>query len=89
MARVLCTPRLRDVGPVQAKDYAGDTVQALLRAMAADYPRLSGYLLDDQRQLRPHIAIFVAGQMVPREQALRFPLAESDEVYILQALSGG
>ncbi|MBU3068245.1 MoaD/ThiS family protein [Aestuariicella sp. G3-2] len=89
MPSVICTPRLRDVGPQQATVYSADTVENLLQVMATEYPRLSGYLLDDQRRLRPHVAIFVAGQLVPRDRALQHPLKDSDEVYIMQALSGG
>lgn len=89
MATVVCTPRLRDVGPTEPEPFDADTVDLLLQAMTTAYPRMAGYLLDDQHHLRPHIAIFVAGNMVPREQALQHPLMDSDEVYIMQALSGG
>ncbi len=89
MATVICTPRLREVGPATARSYPGDNLLELLDALAVDYPRLRGYLLDDQGRLRRHVAIFVGGQMVPRDQALTWPVSAGDEVYLMQALSGG
>src|SRR3546814_4500428 len=46
------------------------SVGELLEAVAADYPRITAYVLDDQRRVRKHIAIFVDDVMQPRETAL-------------------
>src|SRR5215510_12782253 len=43
-------------------------------------------MLDEQDSIRPHMKIFVNGEQVWR---LDSALESSDEVYILQALSGG
>jgi sulfur-carrier protein len=69
--------------------YDGATLGELLEAVARDYPRLPGYLMDDHRRLRKHIAVFVDGAMWPRDEALSCVLTEESEVHILQALSGG
>ena len=61
----------------------------MLDQVAADYPRLKTYVLDDQGRLRKHIAIFVDGVMQPRERALALPVGDRTEVYVFQALSGG
>jgi sulfur-carrier protein len=89
MAKIAFTRHLQAVGPSDLVAYDGATVGQLLEAVAADYPRLKGYVLDDQGRVRKHIAIFVDGQMQPRTQALALPVSESSEVYVFQALSGG
>jgi molybdopterin converting factor small subunit len=43
-------------------------------------------MVDEQECIRGHIRIFVNGEQV---HALAQPLAASDEVVIVQALSGG
>lgn len=89
MAKIAFTTHLRAVGPTAATRYDGATLTEVLDAMAADFPRLKAYVLDDQGRLRKHIAVFVDGQMRPREAALASPLTEASDVYVFQALSGG
>jgi molybdopterin synthase sulfur carrier subunit len=43
-------------------------------------------MIDEQDAIRPHMRIFVNGEQVWN---LNTPLQPSDEIYILQALSGG
>jgi len=83
------TSHLRNVGPDEPKRYCGRTLREVLDAVAQDFPRLPGYLFDDQGQLRKHLAIFVDGSMQSRDQALSCPLTDESEVHIFQALSGG
>ncbi len=89
MPRIAFTRHLEAVGPCEPVAYCGVTVGALIEAAAKDYPRLRGYVLDDQGRVRKHIAIFVDGEMVPRERALSQPVNDTSDVYVLQALSGG
>lgn len=89
MANIVCTQRLGDVGPLEPASYKGETVGAVLDAAAVDYPRLKSYVLDDQGRVRKHVAIFVEGTLQPRETVLYHALRTTDEIYIMQALSGG
>jgi sulfur-carrier protein len=89
MARISFTQHLRAVGPADPASYDGATLAEVLAAVARDFPRLPAYLLDDQGQLRRHIAVFIDGVMAPRDQALARPLATNSDVHIFQALSGG
>lgn len=89
MPKIACTPRLENIGPVALTDYAGATVGEVLDAVAVDYPRLKNYVLDDQGRVRKHIAIFVEGVLQPRQTVLNHALHDTDEVYVMQALSGG
>jgi hypothetical protein len=89
MASIAFTPHLRAVGPTRPARYDGATLADVLDAVAADFPLLKGYLLDDQGRLRKHVAIFVDGVRRARESALGLALTEASDVYIFQALSGG
>lgn len=89
MATLHFTSHLRAVappGPIQAD---GPTLAAALEVAFEAYPRLRGYVLDDQGRVRRHVAVFVDGQMLDRAEALTAPITTSSDVHILQALSGG
>lgn len=58
--------------------------QVLLR-----YPRLRGYILDEQNRLRRHIAIFVDARQIRDRGGLSDPVQTGSEIFIIQALSGG
>ena len=51
-------------------------------------PRLRGYVLDDQEALRRHVAIYVNGQPISDRARLTDAVAQDDEIYVFQALSG-
>jgi molybdopterin converting factor small subunit len=85
MARVVFTSNLRrhiDAPPTQV---AGKTVRQVLDAVFRDNPRLRGYVLDDQGRVRHHVVLFVDGERADLGDAV----TEANEVYVLQALSGG
>ncbi len=65
------------------------TVRAALDAAFAEIPKLRDYVLEDQGQLRRHIAIFVDGQQVRDRDTLSDAVADGAEIYVVQALSGG
>ena len=67
----------------------GDTVGAALAAVFASRPALRGYVLDDQGALRRHVAVYVNGRLVGDRVGLTDPVGPRDEIYVLQALSGG
>lgn len=89
MPFIVCTQHLREVGPSQKEMFAGSTVREVLQQAAERYPRLTGYVLDDQGEVRKHVAIFINGELQDRRTVLDRAVEESEEIYILQALSGG
>jgi len=89
MPFIACTQHLREVGPSQLERFAGATVREVLMAVGAQYPRLLSYILDDQGQVRQHVAIFIRGELHKRSSVLDEMVAQDDELYVLQALSGG
>ena len=76
------------VGYTKAEEVegAGRTVDELLHDLDRQFPGLRFRVVDEQDGIRPHVRIFVNRVQV---RSLETPLAESDEVHVLQALSGG
>lgn len=70
-------------GDAQAQ---GGTLAELLADLDRQYSGIRFRMVDEQERIRPHIRVFVNGAQV-RELSRR--LAASDEVVIVQALSGG
>jgi molybdopterin synthase sulfur carrier subunit len=85
MARVVFTSHLRQHIDAPIAAVAGGTVREVLGAVFAGNPRLGGYILDDQGELRRHVVVFVDGE----RSGLNDPVNEASEIYVMQALSGG
>jgi molybdopterin synthase sulfur carrier subunit len=64
----------------------GETIAALLWNLDAQYPGIRFRMIDEQDAIRPHIRIFVNRE---RQKDLDAALSTTDEIQILQALSGG
>jgi sulfur-carrier protein len=89
MAQVTFTTNLRRHREVRSAEAEGATVREVLdRVFGAD-PLLRSYILDDQGRLRRHVNVFVGGRPIADRRALSDPVGAKDEIYVLQALSGG
>ena len=64
----------------------GATLAALLQDLDRRYPGIRFRMIDEQGAIRQHIRIFVNRELVP---TLARPLAPTDEVLVVAALSGG
>ena len=64
----------------------GATLAALLLDLERQFPGIRFRMIDEQDAIRRHMRIFVNGD---EARALDVPLRNSDEVFIVQALSGG
>jgi molybdopterin synthase sulfur carrier subunit len=64
----------------------GATLAELLADLDRRYPGIRFRMIDEQDRIRRHMKIFVNGEQV---QELDRSLRDTDEVQILQALSGG
>ncbi|MBC5783382.1 MoaD/ThiS family protein [Ramlibacter sp. USB13] len=62
---------------------------AVLDAAFAAAPALRPYVLDEQGAVRKHVAVFVNGELIPSRTDLGRPLAATDRVHVIQALTGG
>jgi len=67
-------------------DGVGTTLGELLDNMNAEFPGIRFRMIDEQDHIRQHIRIFVNREQV---RDLEMRLQPTDEVQILQALSGG
>lgn len=65
---------------------AGSTVAELLVALEQQFPGVRFRMIDEQDEIRQHIRIFVNGTQVPD---IAHPIKPTDEIVIVQALSGG
>jgi molybdopterin synthase sulfur carrier subunit len=85
MARVVFTSNLKRHIDAPPSQVPGGTVRQVLDAVFRENPRLRGYVLDDQGRVRHHVVLFVDGERADLGDAV----SEANEIYVLQALSGG
>jgi len=89
MARITFTGHLRRHLDCPDMDALGATVGEVLTAVFAANPQIKSYVLDDQGRVRKHVNLFVNDAPITDRDFLSDPVAKNDEVYVLQALSGG
>jgi len=65
------------------------TLRDVLESALQAEPRMAGYVFDDQRAIRKHVAVFVNDQMVHDRVDLSRALNDGDQVLVIQALTGG
>lgn len=75
-----------DLTPLEIR---GNTVAEVVEEVNTAFPGLKDYLVDEQGCLRRHVNIFVGEKLVRDKQALTDAVGSKDEVFIMQALSGG
>ena len=84
--KVLIPSALRSYTEHSEAESSGATLADVLADLDRQYAGIRFRMIDEQDRIRPHIRIFVNGRQVRElSQALR----ETDEVIIVQALSGG
>ena len=66
-----------------------NTVSEALESVFSEHPSLRSYLLDDRGAVRKHVAIFVNGVSITDRATLSDTISETDEIFVMQALSGG
>ena len=89
MPTVNFTPNIQRHVACPPTDAAGSTVREVLDAVFAGNPRARGYILDEQGVLRKHMVIFLNGTAIRDRDRLSDAVTPRDEIYIMQALSGG
>jgi sulfur-carrier protein len=70
-------------------DVAGATVGTVLAALGQAHPGVGQRVLDDQGVLRRHVNVFVNGESIRYLDGAATPVGDTDEVWILPAVSGG
>lgn len=84
--KVLIPGALRSYTESGDAEASGATLAAVLADLDRQYPGIRFRMIDEQDRIRRHIRIFVNGEQV---RDLAQPLRVTDEVVIVQALSGG
>ena len=84
--RVLIPSSLLSYTKEQNVEASGATLTELLADLERRYPGLRFRVIDEQGQMRGHMRFFVNGEQV---FDLTHALRPTDEVYLVQALSGG
>jgi len=85
MPKIEFTGHLRRYLDASTIEAEGATVGAALHGVFASRPALRGYVLDEQGAVRRHVSIYVNGERA----ALADAVGPKDEIYVLQALTGG
>jgi sulfur carrier protein ThiS len=67
----------------------GATVRQVLEGYFQVNYQVRGYVLDDQGALRKHVAIFLNQELIQDRTELSDPVGECDDIFVVQALSGG
>ncbi len=89
MATLSFTPNLRRHVETPAARVEGATLRQVLEGYFQVNPQVRGYVLDDQGALRKHVAIFLNEELIRDRTGLSDPVAEGDDIFVVQALSGG
>jgi sulfur-carrier protein len=89
MARVIFTSNLQRHVSAPPVNTPAASVREALEQVFAENPRLRSYILDDQSRVRHHVVIFVSGQRIKDPVTLSDAVEPDDEIYVMQALSGG
>ena len=85
MPLVLLRAPLSDLAGGREHALDGSTVLEALLALESTCPPLSGWVLDERRAIRPHVNVYVNGQLAREETAVD----EADRVHVLPAITGG
>jgi molybdopterin synthase sulfur carrier subunit len=83
---VLIPSPLRSYSGHRTVEAAGASLAEALADLDRQFPGIRFRMIDEQQRMRPHIRFFVNGAQT---FDLSLPLRPTDEVVIVQALSGG
>ncbi len=90
MAIVKFTANLKrfypDLIPTEVK---GQTVMEVLDEIESLHSGIKDYIVEESGVLRKHVNIFIGNELIKDRQQLSDSVSDKDEVYIMQALSGG
>ncbi len=91
MAKIKFTNLLRRFYPQLAEhiEVSGNTVAHILDELNQLYPGIKDYLVDERGKLRQHVNIFIGEELIKDKETLQDVVKAQDEVFILQAISGG
>ena len=91
MPRVAFTRHLQTFFPAlkMGEEVPGATVREVIAELEKRYPGFALYVADETGRLRRHVNVFVGNEPICDREALGDAVSTADEIFILQALSGG
>jgi hypothetical protein len=90
MARLRFTQNIQRHVACPERVVDGTTVREVLTGyFVGEQAAARGYVLDDQGQLRKHMAIFIDGEAVLDRETLGDAVSDDGVVDVIQSLSGG
>jgi hypothetical protein len=89
MPTVEFTPNLSRQTKAEACTVNGSTVSEALEAVFARTPKLRGYIVDEQGEVRTHVVIFVDGTAIKDRRTMSDSVDQDSDIFVMQALSGG
>lgn len=89
MPTVSFTPNLLRHLDCPSVEVSSGTVAEALQAVFEQNPRIRSYIVDDQGQLRQHVVVFVGGDLIGDRIRLTDPVSVNQDIFVMQALSGG
>ena len=89
MPRIRFTRNIQRHVPCPETQCSGATIGEALEAYFTLHPRPRTYVLDDQGELRKHMAIFLNSVQISDRTSLSDKVADQDVIDVMQALSGG
>ena len=89
MPGIAFSPNILSHVDVDVNRVSAQSVRDALEEVFTHHPRLRSYLFDDDGSVRKHIAVIVNGEPVTDRDFLSDPVGEEDEIFLMQALSGG
>ena len=90
MPQVKFTSNLNRFFPdLKPLDVSGKTVAEALEEVESTYKGLRDYVVDENGVLRKHVNIYIGNEMILDRDGLSDKLSGVDEIYIMQAISGG
>ena len=75
-----------DLKPTQVN---GETVADVVDEIERMHKGIKDYIVDESGELRKHVNIFIGNELIKDRICLTDPAGDDDEIYIMQALSGG
>lgn len=84
--KVLIPTPLRSYTRAREVEASGTTMGELLADLERQFPGFRFRVIDEQDRMRAHMRFFINGEQV---FDLKHPLCPSDDIQIVQALSGG
>ena len=90
MVQVNFTSHLEVFFPkIKSQTIEAKNLTDLLKKLNQIYPGITGYLLEDNGSIRKHVNVFLDGIALINKDDLSVSLENINEVFIMQALSGG